>query len=131
MLDLTNAGQVLWHDIVDLPRLSRYAYGRVLLLGDAAHATTPNLGQGAGQAVEDAVVLGQCLSGCSEPTGAFQEFERRRLARTHRISNRSWRVGQVAQWQHPALVAARNAALRLTPRFITDWQTQFIYQTRF
>lgn len=131
LLRLTCNEQLIWHDIVDLPPLRRYAHDHTLLLGDAAHATTPNLGQGAGQAVEDAVVLGQCLATAARPEAAFQEFERRRLARTRRISRRSWRVGQVAQWQHPALVAVRNAAMRLTPRFVTDWQTQFIYQTRF
>ncbi|UYZ65024.1 FAD-dependent monooxygenase [Hymenobacter weizhouensis] len=131
LLHLTPEARLLWHDIVDLPPLRRYAHGRVLLLGDAAHATTPNLGQGAGQAVEDAVVLGQCVTNGAAPEAAFREFERRRRHRTHRIVSRSWRVGQVAQWQHPALIAARNALLRLTPRFVTDWQTQFIYRTRF
>lgn len=131
LLSLTAPEQLLWHDIVDLPPLPRYAYGCVVLIGDAAHATTPNLGQGAGQAIEDAVVLGQCLATGVAPAAAFREFERRRLRRTHRIVQRSWRVGQMAQWEQPMLVAARNALLRFTPRFVTDWQTRFIYNTRF
>jgi hypothetical protein len=55
---------VLHHDLYELPRLKTYARGSVVLAGDAAHAMTPNLGQGACQALEDAVV-----SETSPPTG--------------------------------------------------------------
>jgi 2-polyprenyl-6-methoxyphenol hydroxylase-like FAD-dependent oxidoreductase len=54
---------VLRHDIYRLPELDRYYRGSVVLLGDAAHAMTPNLGQGGGQALEDAIVLAAAVNG--------------------------------------------------------------------
>jgi 2-polyprenyl-6-methoxyphenol hydroxylase-like FAD-dependent oxidoreductase len=131
LLALTRPEQLIWHDIVDLPPLPHFAQGPVLLLGDAAHATTPNLGQGAGQAIEDAVVLGQCFGPAARPELAFRQFEQRRGSRTRRIVRASRWVGAVAQWQHPLLAAARDAALRHLPSFVIDWQTHFIYQTRY
>ena len=53
---------VLRHDIYRLPKLDSYYRGSVVLLGDAAHAMTPNLGQGGGQALEDAIVLAAAVS---------------------------------------------------------------------
>lgn len=52
---------ILLHDIYDLKPLKTFVYGRTILMGDAAHATTPNMGQGASQAMEDAIVLVNCL----------------------------------------------------------------------
>lgn len=57
ILALTADDQLLHHDIYYLPPIRSMAFGRVVLLGDATHAMTPNLGQGAGQASEDAVIL--------------------------------------------------------------------------
>ena len=53
---------ILRNDIHDLNPLPHFFRGRVGLLGDAAHPMTPNLGQGACQAIEDAVVLAACLA---------------------------------------------------------------------
>src|SRR5262249_16464657 len=61
LIEATDESKILRNDIYDLEPLPRWTDGRVALLGDAAHATTPNMGQGACQALEDAVVLGQCL----------------------------------------------------------------------
>ena len=44
-------------DIIDIKPIGQYAFNNIVLIGDAAHATTPNMGQGACQAIEDAVVL--------------------------------------------------------------------------
>ncbi|MFF0544899.1 FAD-dependent monooxygenase [Nocardia thailandica] len=101
----------LHNDIYDLPRLPRYVAGRVALLGDAAHAMTPDLGQGACQALEDAVVLARRAG---EP-GGLAAYDRERRPRTQRIAARSARVGAVAQWSNPALVGLRTALARLTP----------------
>jgi len=72
--------------IADRPALPSWGLGRVTLLGDAAHPMTPNLGQGACQALEDAVALASCLSAHgADPVAALREYERLRMPRAHRV----------------------------------------------
>jgi 2-polyprenyl-6-methoxyphenol hydroxylase-like FAD-dependent oxidoreductase len=76
---------------------------------------TPNLGQGACQALEDAVELGACLAREADVPAALAAYDRRRRPRTQRIARRSRSVGRVAQWSAPPLVAVRDLVTRLTP----------------
>jgi 2-polyprenyl-6-methoxyphenol hydroxylase-like FAD-dependent oxidoreductase len=115
VLAQTHDHQLIWGDIIDHQPIDRYAYGRVVLIGDAAHATTPNMGQGACQAIEDAVVLAQCMAENAQPTLAFKTFEKRRLKRTKWVTNNSWMIGKVAQWTNPFLILKRNFLFRLLP----------------
>jgi len=111
LLDAVDPGNVLHHDLYELPPLSTYFSGRVVLAGDAAHAMTPNLGQGACQALEDAVVLGEVMA-----SGAgLGAYDRQRRPRTQMIARRSRRIGAAAQWASPAAVTLRNTMLRLLP----------------
>ncbi|MFE1594773.1 FAD-dependent monooxygenase [Nocardia sp. NPDC058705] len=111
LLAAADPNTVLHNDIYDLPALPTFIAGRIALVGDAAHAMTPNLGQGGCQALEDAVVLGR-LAG--EPDG-LARYDRERRPRTQMITHRSARIGAVAQLSARPLVAIRNTALRLTP----------------
>jgi 2-polyprenyl-6-methoxyphenol hydroxylase-like FAD-dependent oxidoreductase len=132
LLACTPDENLLWNDIIDLKPLPRYAFGRTLLLGDAAHATTPNLGQGACQAIEDAVVLADELSKGVVPTVAFAAFERRRLARTHYVTNTSWRIGQMAQATNLVLMTLRNGLLRHLPTsHLNERQLETLYAVDF
>jgi len=127
----TNDDQLIWNDIIDLKPLRQFAFGNIVLMGDAAHATTPNLGQGACMAIEDAVILANCLAQNAEPIVAFQRFEARRLRRTRNIIKDSRRLGRIAQLEHPFLVKLRNAAVRLTPQRVTENQFKFISEVSF
>jgi 2-polyprenyl-6-methoxyphenol hydroxylase-like FAD-dependent oxidoreductase len=71
--------------IYDLPPVPVWHRGRVLLLGDAAHATSPSAGQGASLAVEDAVVLARCLRDSRDHRTAFERFEAERRPRVERV----------------------------------------------
>jgi 2-polyprenyl-6-methoxyphenol hydroxylase-like FAD-dependent oxidoreductase len=86
----TVAGPFPLNDILWMPQWDR---GRVCLVGDAAHATTPSAGQGASLALEDALVLAQCLRDIASPERAFATFERVRRPRTEAIVRQSRRNG--------------------------------------
>lgn len=109
---------VLRHDLYDLAApLPRYHRGRLAWLGDAAHAMTPNLGQGGCQAVEDAVVLAHLLSGAgaSGVPAALAAYSAARCARTDAVRVRSRRAGRVAAVAHPLAAAVRDLAVRAVP----------------
>ena len=111
LLAAVGPGAVLHHDLYELPPLQTYISGRVVLAGDAAHAMTPTLGQGACQALEDAVVLGDVLA-----SGAgLAAYDRQRRPRTQMITRRSRRLGAAAQWASPPAVRLRDTVLRLLP----------------
>lgn len=123
----TDPDALLHNDIVDVKPVKRYHFGRVLLLGDAAHAMTPNMGQGACQGIEDAVVLQQCLrQRPGDWQAACRDFETRRLPRTTAIVNRSFALGKIAQVSSPWLAGLRNAAFRLLPARANERQLDFI-----
>ncbi|MFF4414530.1 FAD-dependent monooxygenase [Streptosporangium sp. NPDC001559] len=115
LLAAVPASDVLRHDVYDLPPLASFMSGRVALLGDAAHAMTPNLGQGACQALEDAVVLAACLD---EP-GGLDRYDELRRARTQMVARRSARLGAIGQLAWPPAALARDLAARLTPSAAT------------
>ena len=131
IMSRTNDDQLIWSDIVDLKPIRQFAFNNIVLLGDAAHATTPNLGQGACMAIEDAATLTNCLVNHGTIKDAFQQFERKRIKRTTRIVNGSWSLGKIAQLQNPWLGKIRNAALRLTPSRMAKRQLKFLYDISF
>lgn len=86
---LQQVDQTFWWGLYDREPLHRWSTARITLLGDAAHAMLPHLGQGANQAIEDAITLAVLLGaadGSSAPE-ALQEYERLRLDRTTRVQS--------------------------------------------
>lgn len=111
---MTPPASILRTALHESPPLPASHRGRVALLGDAAHAMTPNLGQGAGAAIEDAVVLAALLAQHEVPA-ALAAYEDARRARTRRLARAARLVGDVGHWRNPLLRAARNTALRVAP----------------
>jgi salicylate hydroxylase len=94
--------------------LERWGTDRVVLLGDAAHATPPNAGQGAGMALEDAVMLAACLErhGPHNTGAALAEYVHRRRGRTTRMLEASRVNLRNSQTSDPLQVRARNGYYR-------------------
>jgi 2-polyprenyl-6-methoxyphenol hydroxylase-like FAD-dependent oxidoreductase len=115
VIEATAETDILRNDIYELKHLRQWSHGRVTLLGDAAHAMTPNLGQGACQAIEDAIELGECLKDKTDIIAALKLYEKRRVTRANRIALLAHLIGQVVQWENPILSGARNTIFRSMP----------------
>ena len=120
LIDATPKERVFRTDIHDRPPVPSWSRGRVTLLGDAAHPTTPNLGQGGCRAIEDAVTLARCLVTGDTHEAAFSAYERLRVARTSRIVEASYGFGRIAQLDGAVSTALRNFAMRLTPASVVE-----------
>lgn len=118
----TPAAGIDRRDIYDRPPADAWGRGRITLLGDAAHAALPTLGQGAGQAIEDAAVLTHGLARlCPDLDDgavldrALRGYEKLRMPRTAKVIKESWSISRSYKWTNPVAVWGRDLALRLTP----------------
>jgi len=105
----------LIHNDLEEVRVGRWARGRIVLLGDAAHAMTPNMGQGAAMALEDSAVLVEELATGAPPAEAIARYAARREPRVRWVQDQSRRIGRVGQLGHPLACRLRNAVARLVP----------------
>jgi 2-polyprenyl-6-methoxyphenol hydroxylase-like FAD-dependent oxidoreductase len=115
VIEATDEAGILRNDVRYLEPLSRWSDGRVALVGDAAHATTPGVGQGAAQAIEDAVVLAGELAGDRELPEALARYESVRRPRATAVLKLSRRADRAAQLANPLACRLRNAAVRRLP----------------
>ncbi|MEW2585397.1 FAD-dependent oxidoreductase [Streptomyces virginiae] len=115
---------VLQNDLYDLAApLPRLHHGRIVWIGDAAHAMAPNLGQGGCQAIEDAVVLAHLLPAADTEAAAddgavpaaLAAYTAARRDRTDAVRRRARRVGRLGALRNPLAATARDLAVRATP----------------
>ena len=107
-IEATAEAAILPGDIIDRDPSPVWGRGRVTLLGDAIHATTPNLGQGACQALEDAVVLAHCLRTTADPVPALRAYEDQRRDRTAMVTRQSRSLSQPASMTKSTIRSARR-----------------------
>jgi FAD-dependent urate hydroxylase len=124
----------------DLPSVRRWHRDRMVLIGDAAHATSPASGQGASMAIEDAVELGRCLRDLPEPDAAFAAYEQLRRSRVERVVANGARSSN-AKAAGPVARVLRDALLPLFLRrqgaqaeawlhgYHIDWDAQVVPAT--
>jgi 2-polyprenyl-6-methoxyphenol hydroxylase-like FAD-dependent oxidoreductase len=128
VITTTPASHITTSDIIDLSPINIWQKSNVCLVGDAAHATTPNLGQGACQAIEDAHVLGQLLDKKMPLSEVFKNYERLRIKKAHYIVRTSWTLGKLAHIENSLGVWLRNYVLKLTPTAANKQQMDKIFK---
>lgn len=106
--------ELIHNDLEEVPSCPWFDR-RAVLIGDAAHAMTPNMGQGAAMALEDSAVLVELLSRSGSLEEQLSALVARREARVRWVQNQSRRIGRVGQLEGSAACFLRNAVVRMTP----------------
>lgn len=127
MIDKTPVDSIHFSEIVDLEPLHTWQRNKVCLLGDAAHATTPNLGQGACQAIEDAYALSLLLRPGGAVESAFQSYETIRRKKAHAVVNKSRLLGQIAHIENGLVRHLRDIMMRLIPSSAGNKQLRWLF----
>jgi 2-polyprenyl-6-methoxyphenol hydroxylase-like FAD-dependent oxidoreductase len=116
------------NEIFDLKPISNWYKKNICLLGDSAHATTPNLGQGACQAIESSLVIANCLAKHKSPEIAFKAFQELRISNAHKVVKKSWMIGKIAHLSNPVLIGIRNKMFQLAPSSMNRKQLNQMFQ---
>ena len=121
----TTPTRIYRNAILDLKPLNQWYLDRICLVGDTGHATTPNMGQGGAQAIEDAYFLTKALQQ-HPPQRAFAHFFQQRRKKVNRIVQQSWTTGQVAHWKYGQ--GLRNFFLKNLPRHVLEQKMMELYE---
>ena len=108
----TDPSAIIKSAMYDRQPVTTWSRERCTVLGDAAHPTTPNLGQGGCMAIEDAGLLARCLANYADAGTALRVYEQLRQERTATVTRMSRFYGVIGQWKNPGLVWFRNALFR-------------------
>ncbi|MCS3528882.1 FAD-dependent monooxygenase [Chryseobacterium sp. JUb7] len=116
IIESTLEENIIFNDIIDLSPIPTWHTQNLCLIGDAAHATTPNLGQGACQAIEDSYIIGKLLGDNKDFNTIFKEFQQIRKKKVDHVVDTSWKLGKFSQWEKGTRL--RNLMMRLVPESI-------------
>ncbi len=118
---------VLRNDINDLIPLKNWHKDSICLIGDAGHATTPNMGQGGAQAIEDAYYLSNLVQ--KNPNqNIFSQFQQKRQSKVNKIVQQSWTTGKMAHWKYGKNF--RNFLLKNMPKKLLESKMIEMYQLK-
>jgi len=127
LIEATPPGTILKTGATDREPNKNWGTGRMTLLGDAIHPTTPNLGQGGCQAMEDALVLARCFEKYGPTEDALRNYEHLRHRRTATLTRISRYYGRVGQLENPLARIVRRTALALPPEAILRRSLRFVF----
>jgi len=115
------------------PSKENWFQDQICLIGDAAHATTPNMGQGACQAIEDGLAIAEALAKYKDfrkhddMTTAFRQFQKVRRSKVNYVVNTSWQIGKIAHLENKPLRALRNGLFRMIPPSVSGKQMKQLF----
>lgn len=112
---INNTDHILKNSLFDRKPQKGWSKGNVTLLGDAAHPTTPNLGQGGCMAIEGAYILARSIEKYGLSQKAFDRYEELQYPRSENIINESLKLGKMGQLSNPILITLRNFAFKIMP----------------
>jgi 2-polyprenyl-6-methoxyphenol hydroxylase-like FAD-dependent oxidoreductase len=127
----TDDAAILHNDLYDFKPIPKWYEGNIVLVGDAAHASTPNLGQGACQAIEDAYVLAECLVKSKNSQDAFQNYEDIRLKKAQFVVNTSYQIGLLNNIGGAVGYRVRNFLLKITPQSVAEKQFDYLFKLNY
>ncbi len=127
LIGATDEGSILKNGAYDLAPLKRWGRGRIMLLGDAAHPCTPNLGLGGCMALEDALVLAKSFCKEASPESALRRYESLRRRRTRHVQQRSLLMGQIGQWENRLVAGGRQMVTSMLPPEIFERNLRRVY----
>ena len=110
--EISASSEVLYTAVEEVSAPLPWHRGRVLIIGDAAHASTPFMGQGGAMAMEDAVALGDLLAQPGEVADLLQAFGQQRYPICQFVQNASRKVGEAGASEDASMLAARNDNMR-------------------
>lgn len=128
LIGKANPDDIFHDDLYDLKPMHSWHNGKVMLLGDAAHATTPNMGQGGCQAIEDAWYLAQYLEQHPNVAEAFTAYEKFRRPKVDFVVNTSFMLGKVSNWGGALGYRLRNWILSATPKRMAEQQLETLFK---
>ena len=127
MIDEVIPEELVWNSIADRSFTDHWGIGRVTMLGDAAHPTTPDLGIGAAMAIEDAEVLVRCLKANGAVVRALRSYEQLRMDKAKALKAGSRFVGEMTHWSNPLMVSARNLLIAKCPEVLWERRLKKTY----
>jgi 2-polyprenyl-6-methoxyphenol hydroxylase-like FAD-dependent oxidoreductase len=127
LIEATPSSSILRTGAFDQPASKTWGSGRVTLLGDAIHPTTPNLGQGGCMAIEDALVLARRFQEHGADGRSLRRYERNRYKRTAAVTRYSRYYGSVGQWQNFWKTGFRKTVLSLMPEHLLRRLMQIVF----
>ncbi len=122
LVEATDPAAVFRTDVCDRPPDKQWGRGRATLLGDAAHAMTFAVGQGAAQALEDTLAIAARLNGSTDVEASLRAYEQSRMERSARCQSLAWKLARAGAWRNPAAAGLRNIVLTVSSPMV--WRAQ-------